>query len=140
MSHRISVVLDDALHAALCEFAARRGKPLSLVAAAAVASYLSPDASERQEAAFVRRLDRLSRQLERLERDQGLGLETLALFIRQWLIVMPSVPESGQAAARAKGAERYALFVEALGRRLASGRLFSRELSFELNGDESDKC
>jgi len=132
MSYHLSVYLEDDLHAALSDFAARRGKSLSLVAAAAIASYLSPDTAERQEGAVVRRLDRISRQLERLERDQGLGVEMLALFVRQWLIAMPSVPESGQAAARAKGAERYAAFIEALGRRVASGRLFSREVSFDL--------
>ncbi|HEY2707066.1 MAG TPA: CopG family transcriptional regulator [Caulobacteraceae bacterium] len=132
MSYQLSVYLDDELHAALADFAGRRGKSLSLVAAAAIASYLSPDAAERQEAVLARRLDRLSRQLERLERDQGLGVEMIALFVRQWLIATPAVPEAGQAAARAKGAERYAGFVEALGRRMASGRLFSREVSRDL--------
>src|SRR6185312_8896407 len=133
MSYHLSVYLEDELHGALSEFAARRGKSLSLVAAAAIVSYLSPDAAERQEAALARRLDRLSRQLERLERDHGLTIEMLALFVRQWLITMPAVPESGQAAARAKGAERYSAFVEALGRRMASGKLFSREVSFDVD-------
>jgi hypothetical protein len=55
----------------------------------------------------------------------------LALFVRQWLIATPTISEAGQAAARAKGAERYAAFVEALGRRMASGKLFSREVSFD---------
>ena len=132
MSYHLSVYLEDDLHAALSGFAARRGKSLSLVAAAAIASYLSPDAAERQEAALARRLDRLGRQLERLERDLGLDIEMLALFVRQWLVVMPAVPESAQAAARAKGAERYGAFVEALGRRMASGSLFSREVSFDI--------
>ena len=131
MSYHLSVYLEDELHAALLEFSARRGKSLSLVAAAAIASYLSPDSAERQEATLVRRLDRLSRQLDRLERDHGLNVEMLALFVRQWLIVTPAVPETGQVAARAKGAERYAAFIEALGRRMASGKLFSREVSNE---------
>jgi hypothetical protein len=134
MSYHLSVYLDDALHAALSDFAARRNRSLSIVAAAAIASYLSPVAAEGQEAALARRLDRLSRQLERLERDQGLGVEMVALFVRQWLITTPTIPESGQAAARAKGAERYASFIEALGRRMASGKLFSREVSFDVAG------
>ena len=57
----------------------------------------------------------------------------LALFVRQWLIATPTVPASGQTAARAKGAERYAAFVESLGRRMASGRLFSREVSLDVD-------
>lgn len=132
MTHQLSVYLEDDLHADLADFAGRRGKSLSLVATAAIASYLSPDTAERQEAALARRLDRLSRQLERLERDHGLSVEMLALFVRQWLIATPAVSESGQAAARAKGAERYAAFVEALGRRVASGKLFSREVSLDI--------
>ena len=135
MTYQLSVYLEDDLHSALSDFAARRGKSLSLVAAAAIASYLSPDAAERQEAALARRLDRLSRQLERLERDQGLNVEMLALYVRQWLIATPSVPEAGQAAARAIGAERFAAFVETLGRRMASGRLFSREVSLDVTPD-----
>jgi len=136
MSYHLSVYLEDDLHAVLSEFAARRGKSLSLIAAAAIASYLSPDAAERQEAVLARRLDRLSRQLERIERDLGLDTEMLALFVRQWLVTMPSVPEAAQAAARAKGADRYASFVEALGRRMAAGRLFSREVSLDVpSGD-----
>src|SRR3546814_18220515 len=52
---------------------------------AAVASFLSPDGADRREAAFTRRLDRLSRQAQRMERDLGVTAETLALFVRFWL-------------------------------------------------------
>jgi hypothetical protein len=58
----------------------------------------------------------------------------LALFVRFWLAATPPVPETAQAAARAKGRERYEGFVEALGRRLAAGKLFTRELSLDLTG------
>jgi hypothetical protein len=135
MSYHLSVYLDDDLHAGLQEFAARRGKSLSIIAVAAIASFLSPDAAERQEAVLARRLDRLSRQVERIERDLGLDIEMLALFVRHWLAATPSVPDDAQAAARAKGQERYERFVEALGRRLAAGKLFSREVSFDRSAD-----
>lgn len=140
MSYHLSVYLDDELYAVLQEFAARRGKSLSIVAVAAIASFLSPDAAERQEAVLARRLDRLTRQFERLERDLGLDIEMLALFIRHWLAATPSVPEAAQAAARAKGQERYERFVEALGRRLAAGKLFAREVSFESSADTSGEA
>ncbi|MEJ0066206.1 MAG: CopG family transcriptional regulator [Caulobacteraceae bacterium] len=131
MSYHLSVYLDDDLHAALQDFAARRGKSLSIVAAAAIASFLSPDSAERQEAVLARRLDRLSRQFERFERDQGISVEMLALFVRFWLAATPPVPEAAQTAARAKGQERYQGFVDALGRRIAAGKLFTREVSFD---------
>ena len=41
-------------------------------------------------------------------------------------------PEQAQAAARAKGAERYEAFVDALGRRLAKGPTLLREVSLDM--------
>jgi hypothetical protein len=87
---------------ALTEYADRPGKPKSLVGEAAIASFLSPDAAERQEAALARRLDRITRQLERLERDVGISAETIALFIRIWLMATPSLPEQTQAPSQPK--------------------------------------
>jgi hypothetical protein len=99
---------------------------------AAIASLLSPDSVDMREAAFVRRLDRHTRQLERLERDLAIAIETIALFVRFWLAVTPPLPESAQAAAKAKGAERYRDFVETLGRRLQRGNSLVREISLEI--------
>ncbi|MCG0999192.1 hypothetical protein LG413_13815, partial [Acetobacter persici] len=76
---RLSVYLEPKLLDALTAHATRRDLSLSLVAEAAIASFLSPDADERREAAMSRRLDRLDRQVARMERDLGISLETLAL-------------------------------------------------------------
>ena len=82
MKERLSVYLDPHVMRSLIDYADRRGESKSLVAEAAIASFLSPDAAERQEATLARRLDRLARQMERLERDVGITVETLALFVR----------------------------------------------------------
>ena len=66
-----------------------------------------------------------------LERNDGVTLETIALFIRFWLTSTPALPEQSSPAARAKGAERYDRFVEALGRRLSSGSTVLKEVSIE---------
>jgi hypothetical protein len=132
MKEQFTVYLEPELMHSLTEYAERRGKPKSLVAEAAIASFLSPDAPERQEAALARRLDRITRQIERLERDLRISVETVALFIRFWLMATPSLNEQPQAAARAKGAERYEGFVQALGRRLAKGPSFIREVSLDI--------
>jgi predicted transcriptional regulator len=132
MKEQFTVYLEPDLMQALTEYAERRGKPKSLVAEAAIASFLSPDASERQEATLARRLDRITRQMERLERDVGISVETIALFIRFWLMATPFLPEQTQAAARAKGTERYEGFLQALGRRLAKGPGFIREVSLDI--------
>lgn len=132
---RLSVYLDAKLARELAAYAGDRRKSMSLVAEAAIASFLSPDAAERQEAVLARRLDRIGRQIERLERDTGIGIETLALFIRFWLTATPALPEAHQAAAQAKGRERYERFVEALGRRLSKGPTLVREVSCEVDSN-----
>lgn len=129
---RLSVYLEPDLLRELQAFAEKRGKSQSLVAEAAIASFLSPDAAERQEAAVTKRLDRLARQLDRADRDTAVLTETLALFVRHWLTVTPSLPESAHPAARAKGRERYDDFVQALGRRLSKGARFTREIAEDL--------
>src|ERR1700761_1553627 len=128
---QISIYLDPEIFAGLQAYATRQGKPKSLVAEAAIASFLSPDDSDRREAAIARRLDRIVRVLERLERNDGVTLETIGLFVRFWLTSTPALPEQSSPAARAKGAERYDRFVEALGRRLSSGATILKEVSIE---------
>jgi predicted transcriptional regulator len=131
---RLSVYLEPSVTKALAEYAARRAQSRSLVAEAAIASFLSPDAAERQEAALARRLDQLDRRMARLERDLGIAVETLAVFVRFWLTTNPPLPEPAQAAARAKAGERYDAFVAALGRRLAQGPKLRQEISEDIPG------
>ena len=129
MKLRLSVYLDPGLMQQLTELADRKEQPKSLVAEAAITSFLTPDEGDRREAAFSRRLDLLTRQIARLERDHMISAEALALFVRFWLTVTSSLPESAQADAQAKGDERYELFLEALGQRLAKGQSLLREVS-----------
>ncbi|WP_050418919.1 CopG family transcriptional regulator [Bradyrhizobium tropiciagri] len=128
MRDRMNVYFPPELLKQISELADRRKLSRSAIIEAAVASFLSPDGADRREAAFTRRLDRLSRQVQRLERDVGLTAETLALFIRFWLTITPPLPNDAQAAAQAKGRERFDGFVEALGRRLQKGQSFLREI------------
>ena len=128
---QLSIYLDREIFASLKAYATRHGKPKSLVAEAAIASFLSPDDSDRREAAIAKRLDRIVRVLERLERNDTVSLETIALFVRFWLTSTPALPEHSSPTARAKGAERYDRFVEALGRRLSSGSTILKEVSIE---------
>ena len=98
-------------------------------AEAAIASFLSLDDTDRREAAIAKRLDRIARVLERHERNDSITLETIALFIRFWLTSTPALPDHSSPSARAKGAERYDRFVEALGRRLSSGSSVLKEVA-----------
>jgi predicted transcriptional regulator len=123
-----SVYLDPELMQALAAYADRRGKSRSLVAEAAIASFLSPDADEQREAAIAKRLDRLDRRQTLLERDVGVGVEMIALFVRFWLSNTPPPPEAERAAMRRQGGDRYDAFIEALGRRLAKGPNVRQEI------------
>ncbi|WP_076861796.1 CopG family transcriptional regulator [Bradyrhizobium mercantei] len=132
MRDRMNVYFPPELLKQISDLADRKNLSRSSIVEAAVASFLSPDGADRREAAFTRRLDRLSRQMQRLERDVGLTAETLALFIRFWLTVTPPLPNDAQTAAQLKGRERFEGFVEALGRRLQKGQSFLREIPEEI--------
>lgn len=125
------------LAARLADYAARKRVSQALVVEAALASYLSADGPDRLEAALARRLDRLTRQAERLERHVTIGNEAVALFVRFWLTATPPLPDTLQAAAQAKGKERYDGFVGALGRRLARSKLLADEVTADLNEREN---
>jgi len=129
VKRRISVYLELSLLEQLEKVATRQKLTKSVVIESAVASFLSPDSADRLEAAFARRLDRLSRQSERLERNLAIAAETLALFVRFWLTTTPPSPAGADAAAQANGRERYRAFLQAIGRRLATGHSFIQEVS-----------
>lgn len=116
------------LAAKLADCAARKRVPQALIVEAALASHLSPDGADRLEAALARRLDRMTRQMELIERHVTISNEALAVFVRFWLTSTPPLPDTALAAVQAKGRERYDGFVEALGRRLARGRKLSDEI------------
>jgi hypothetical protein len=125
---QISVYLDQEMMKILVAYAARRELSISAIVEAATASFLSPDADERREAAIAKRLDQQDRRLARLERDVGICVETLALFIRFWLTTTPALPEPAAQAARAKAGERWDNFVATLSRRLSQGPKLRQEI------------
>lgn len=112
----------------LAEVAIRKHATQASIVETAIASFLSPDGSERLEAAIGRRLDRIMRQLDRLDYHVEVTNEALALFVRFWLTANPPLPDAGLAAAQAQGRERYERFVEALARKMASGQRIAAEL------------
>lgn len=130
---QISVYLDPDVMAMLTDYAARRDQSQSMIAEAAIASFLSPDDAERREAVIAKRLDQLDRRLTRMERDVGISVETLAVFIKFWLTTTPALPEPAAQAARAKAGERYVGFITALGRRLANGPKLRQEIPEDID-------
>lgn len=129
---RLNIFIEPEHARRLEDVAAHRGVSKSSVIAAALSSFLSPDAMDQREAAMAKRLDRLSRQFDRLERDQGILIETVALFVRHYLTLALPVPEQQQEAVRAQGRARYAQFIEQLARHIQRGRSLVREVHEEV--------
>jgi hypothetical protein len=125
---RLNIFIEPEHAKRLEQLAARKGVSKSAVIAAALSSFLSPDGDDQREAAFAKRLDRLSRQFERLERDQNVLIETFALYLRYFLTVSIPVPEAQQEGARAQGRARYLQFIQQLARHLQRGRSLVREV------------
>ena len=87
---------------------------------------------------LIRRLDRVTRSLGRLSRDHVIISETLALFVRYFLVVTPPVPDDEQDAARALGLERFEYFVTQLAERVAGGRTLLDDVLDEIRPAERD--
>lgn len=56
---------------------------------------------------MLRRLDRMNRHMERIEREAQVSVEALAIFVRAWLTSTPRLSAEDRAAAQAVGSERY---------------------------------
>ncbi len=129
--------IDSVLARQLDERASSRRITRTDIVEAALASLLTPDHEERLEAALTRRLDRLSRQLDRLEWHVELSNEGFALFVRSWLINNPPLPDAALRAAQVTGKKRWEAFVDSLSRRMELGPKLVDELSRDVDGDHS---
>lgn len=121
MKPRIHTYTSHENHVRLHAAAARPGKSLWEIVDDALTEYFDGNSEKAREARLARRLDRLSRQFDRLEQKNTVVGETLALFIRYFLMVTPELPVDHIDAARAKGDEQFDAFLEQLARDLQAG-------------------
>ena len=126
------------LSAQLADYAARKRVTQALVVETALASFLSGDSAEHLEAALSRRLDRMTRQADKLAWHVELTNETLALFVRFWLVNNPPLPDAALAAAQAMGKERWERFIETLNRRMEFGPRLKNEISEDVSPPASE--
>lgn len=130
---RMNVYFDPELLQQVEMLALRRNVSKSAIVEASVASFLSGEAADRLEAAMSRRLDRIGRQMDGLDEDLAVLGETLSLFVQFWLTITPPISDTAQSSARAKGVERFEGFIQTLGKRLATGDRFLKELSRDVD-------
>ncbi len=101
--------------------ARKPGASKSAILADAVTAWLNRRGASELEDKFALRLDRMTKALGRIERDGGVLLETLALFVRYELAIHAPLAEN-DAAGRALAAKRFEAFVAQVGRQIAAGR------------------
>ena len=130
---RHQLFLDADLSEKLEALAAKPGASKSAILADAIIAWLNRRGSHELDERFGLRLNRISAQLNRIERDGQVLLETLALFVRYQLTVTAPLPEPDQAA-RAVGRDRFQSFVDQVGRQIAGG---GRTLSVKADGEET---
>ena len=121
MKPRHHLYLDEELTARLDMLGSKPGTSKSAIIADALRDYLNRRAAREVDDLLKSRLDRISTQLGRIERDSQVLLETLSLFVRYQLTVTAPLPEADKAA-QAVGRERFRRFVDQVGRQLATGR------------------
>ena len=137
MKPRHHLYLDEALTEELDRLARKPGTSKSGIISDALRAYLARGAGKEADTVLKARLDRFSGIINRIERNQDVLLETLALYVRWQLTITPPLPESEQAAARAAGEARFQSFIDQLSRRMAAGRGLGQELVQRLD-DEGD--
>ena len=118
MKRRHEFYLDADVSEQLNALAAKPGASKTAIMSDALRAYLERRGANELDQRFRARLDRLSMQLGRIERDQQVIAEMLALFVRFQLTVTAPVPEADRAA-RALGQARYESFIQQVSRRLA---------------------
>lgn len=130
-----TIRLPPGLSRELADYAARKRVSQALVVETALTSFLSGDSADHLEAVLSRRLDRLSRQSDKLAWHIELTNETLALFVRFWLVNNPPLPDAALAAAQTMGKERWERFIETLNRRMEFGPRLKNEISEDIESD-----
>jgi len=135
---RINIHVSREVNRLLDQAAKRPNVSKAAIVDAALAAFLSPEADDRRDAAIIRRLDRMDRRLNRLERDFTVIGETLALHIRYYLTVTPPLPEQDRQAAQALGKERFEYFIGQLAKRLAGGKSLVADVMEEFVAEDGD--
>ncbi len=138
MKPRLNVHISHKLSEKVDLIAKRPGVTKASIVEAALMGFFTKEFDDQRDGALIRRLDRMTRQFDRLERNLGISTETLALFIRFFLTVTPPLPNTDQDAARALGKERFNYFITQLGRRLAGGKNMISDVLDEITAKESD--
>lgn len=136
MKRRHEFNLDEDISERLAVLASKPGASKSAIMIEALRAYLDRRGANELDERFKARLEKLSTQLGRIERDQQIVAETLALLAR--FQVMATAPFSdSDRAARSIAQERFRTFLEQVSRRVTSGRSLIEDVLALTNASET---
>jgi predicted transcriptional regulator len=121
MKYRHEFYLDGELSERLKALALKPGASKTAIMSDALRAWLDRRGASELDERFKARLDRVSTQLNRMERNEQVIAETVALLARYVLTVTAPPPETDRAA-RALGQERFKSFLDQVGRRIGGDR------------------
>jgi hypothetical protein len=105
--------------------AQERGVSEGSIVEAALREYLG---KTEQEELLLKKSEKISRQIERLRRENKAMLEVLSSFIRVYLTHAHEIPEHEKAQAEIKGARKFVRFMELVAKGLEENKPFFDEL------------
>jgi hypothetical protein len=120
MKPKIGVYLTNDVAKLLKAAVRQSGATKSDIVNEALVRFLDPPPEKDPGGELLRRLDGLAKRIRRIHRDVEITAETLALYIRQFLMIAPPVPKDEQDAAIKRGRERYEVFIAQIAKRVAS--------------------
>jgi hypothetical protein len=123
---RYQLFLEPRLAERLEQLATRPGVSRSAILVEALDAWLSRQGTHELDERFGPRLDRISKQNARVQRDIQVLLESLSLFLHYLFCLHAQLPEP-DAAARAIGRDRFQKFVDQVGRRIGGTPTFPDE-------------
>lgn len=130
-SRKVTVRLSERMFEQLAATTDRPGLGKSMVVEAALERFL--DTAPPIEGLIYEALERISRQMSRLEGEIAVIAETVALHARYHLTITPPMSPSQQREACAVGHERFTALAEQVDRRVRRGRPLMRETIDRLN-------
>ena len=122
MKTKIGIYLDADVARSFRIALRQPGATKSKLVNAALRTYLSPLPVPGPGDQVLQHLKRLAKRLRQLHRNTEVVSETLALFVRYFLMITPPIQEDERPAAEALGRERYVVFIKEIAKRLASDK------------------
>jgi predicted DNA-binding protein len=132
---RLHPYVEPAVAKRLAAYSAATGIPSSTVVQAALGQYLDRTSDT---TLILRRLDRLGRADERMQRDLELLSEAFVVWVRVWFSHAPRITDDAKEFARRTGESRFTQFMEHVAEQFMGGHRFIDDLPREVVADDAE--